>query len=146
MTMGATHKEILTKTRKSKQKNRLVSRICLLYFVISYSAACLILMTNINCKDFVETALFLNFVLFMLFFLQMALTFELPLIKNKSQSKIVPQDCENGSISSIPKAQKSKSNIALSIISSGMYPIEKHSFNAIKISDDIAQLHILRLK
>ena len=145
--MGATRKEILTKTRKSKQKNCIVSRICLLYFVISYSAACLILMTNINCKDFVETALFLNFVLFMLFFLQMALTFELPMIKNKSQSKIVPQDCENGSISSIPKAQNSKSNnITLSIISNGIYPIEKHSFNAIKISDDIAQLHILRLK
>ena len=145
--MGATRKEILTKTRKSKQKNCIVSRICLLYFVISYSAACLILMTNINCKDFVETALFLNFVLFMLFFLQMALTFELPLIKNKTQSKIVPQDCENGSISSIPKAQNSKSNnITLSIISNGIYPIEKHSFNAIKISDDIAQLHILRLK
>ena len=77
----------------------------------------------------------------------MALTFELPMIKNKSQSKIVPQDCENGSISSIPKAQNSKSNnITLSIISNGIYPIEKHSFNAIKISDDIAQLHILRLK
>ena len=145
--MGVTRKEILTQTRKSKQKNCIVSRICLLYFVISYSAACLILMTNINCKDFVETALFLNFVLFMLFFLQMALTFELPMIKNKSQSKIVPQDCENGSISSIPKAQNSKSNnITLSIISNGIYPIEKHSFNAIKISDDIAQLHILRLK
>ena len=144
--MGATRKEILTKTKKSKQKNSLVSRICLLYFVISYSAACLILMTNINRKDFVETALFLNFVLFMLFFLQMALTFELPLIKNKSQSKIVPQDCENGSISLIPKARKSKSNITLSIISSGVYPIEKHSFNKIKISDDIAQLHILCLK
>ena len=145
--MGATRKEILTETKKSKQKNCLVSRICLLYFVISYSAVCLILMTNINCKDFVETALFLNFVLFMLFFLQMALTFELPLIKNKSQSKIVPQDCENGSISLIPKAQKSKSNnITLSIISSGIYPVEKHSFNAIKISDDIAQLQILCLK
>ena len=76
----------------------------------------------------------------------MALIFELPLIKNKSQSKIVPQDCENGSISLIPKAQKSKSNITLSIISSGIYPIEKHSFNAIKISDDIAQLQILCLK
>ena len=145
--MGATRKKILTQTRKSKQKNCIVSRICLLYFVISYSAACLILMTNINCKDFVETALFLNFVLFMLFFLQMALTFELPMIKNKSQSKIVPQDCENGSISSIPKAQISKpNNITLSIISSGIYPIEKNSFNAIKISDDIAQLHIPRLK
>ena len=145
--MGATRKEILTETKKSKQKNCLVSRICLLYFVISYSIVCLILMTNINCKDFVETALFLNFVLFMLFFLQMALTFELPLIKNKSQSKIVPQDCENGSISLIPKAQKSKSNnITLSIISSGIYPVEKNSFNAIKISDDIAQLQILCLK
>ena len=144
--MGATRKEILTKTKKSKQKNSLVSGICLLYFVISYSAACLILMTNIDRNDFVETVLFLNFVLFMLFFLQMALTFELPLIKNKSQSKIVPQDCENGSISLIPKAQKSKSNITLSIISSGIYPTEKHSFNAIKISDDIAQLHILCLK
>ena len=145
--MGATRKEILTETKKSKQKNCLVSRICLLYFVISYSVVCLILMTNINCKDFVETALFLNFVLFTLFFLQMALTFELPLIKNKSQSKIVPQDCENGSISLIPKAQKSKSNnITLSIISSGIYPVEKHSFNAIKISDDIAQLQILCLK
>ena len=145
--MGATRMEILTETKKSKQKNCLVSRICLLYFVISYSAVCLILMTNINCKDFVETALFLNFVLFMLFFLQMALTFELPLIKNKSQSKIVPQDCENGSISLIPKAQKSKSNnITLSIISSGIYPVEKNSFNAIKISDDIAQLQILCLK
>ena len=144
--MGATRKEILTKTKKSKQKNCLVSRICLLYFVISYSAACLILMTNINRKDFVELALFLNFILFMLFFLQMALTFELPLIKNKSQSKIVPQDCKNGSISLIPKARKSKSNITLSIISSGVYPIEKHSFNEIKISDDIAQLHILCLK
>ena len=145
--MGATRKEILTKTKESKQqKNGLVSRICLLYFVISYSAACLILMTNINRKDFVELALFLNFILFMLFFLQMALTFELPLIKNKSQSKIVPQDCENGSISLIPKAQKSKSNITMSIISSGIYPTEKHSFNAIKISDDIAQLHILCLK
>ena len=77
----------------------------------------------------------------------MALTFELPMIKNKSQSKIVPQDCENGSISSIPKAQISKpNNITLSIISSGIYPIEKHSFNAIKISDDIAQLQILCLK
>ena len=144
--MGATRKEILTKTKKSKQKNCLVSKICLLYFVISYSAACLILMTNIDRNDFVETVLFLNLVLFMLFFLQMALTFELPLIKNKSQSKIVPQDCENGSISLIPKAQKSKSTITLSIISSGIYPIEKHSFNAIKISDDIAQLHILCLK
>ena len=144
--MGATRKEILTKTKKSKQKNCLVTRICLLYFVISFSVVCLILMTNINRKDIVETALFLNFVLFMLFFLQMALTFELPLIKNKSQSKIVPKDCENGSISLIPKAQKSKSNITLSIISSGIYPIEKHSFNAIKISDDIAQLQILCLK
>ena len=145
--MGATRKESLTETKKSKQKNCLVSRICLLYFVISYSVVCLILMTNINRKDIVETALFLNFVIFMLFFLQMALTFELPLIKNKSQSKIVPQDCENGSISLIPKAQKSKSNnITLSIISSGIYPIEKHSFNAIKISDDIAQLHIVCLK
>ena len=144
--MGATRKEILTKTKKSKQKNCLVSRICLLYFVISYSAACLILMTNIDRNDFVETVLFLNFVVFMLFFLQMALTFELPLIKNKSQSKIVPQDCENGSISLIPKARKSKSNITLSIISSGIYPTEKHSFNAIKISDDIAQLQILCLK
>ena len=76
----------------------------------------------------------------------MALTFELPMIKNKSQSKIVPQDCENGSISSVKNAQKSKSNITLSIISSGIYPIEMHSFNAIKISDDIAQLQILCLK
>ena len=78
----------------------------------------------------------------------MALTFELPLIKNKSQSKIVPQDCENGSILLILNAQKSKSNITLSIISSGIYPIEKHSFNAIKISDDIdiVQLKILCLK
>ena len=76
----------------------------------------------------------------------MALTFELPLIKNKSQSKIVPQDCETGSISLIPKAQTSKSNITLSIISSGIYPIEKHSFNAIKISDDITQLQIQCLK
>lgn len=145
--MGATRKEILTKTKESKQqKNGLVSRICLLYFVISYSAACLILMTNINCKDFVETALLLNFVLFMLFFLQMSTTFELPLIKNKRQSKVVPQDCENGSISSIPNPQKSKSNVTLHLISSGIYHTEKHSFNAIKMSDDIAQLHILRLK
>ena len=144
--MGATRMEILTETKKSKQKNCLVSRICLLYFVISYAVVCLILMTNINRKDIVETALFLNFVIFMLFFLQMALSFDLPLIKNKSQSKIVPQGSENGSISLIPKAQPSKSNITLSIISSGLYPIEKHSFNAIKISDDIAQLQILCLK
>ena len=104
------------------------------------------LMTSINRKDFVETALFVNFVLIMLFFLQMALTFELPLIKNKSQSKVVPKDCENGSISLIPNDQKSASNITLFIISSGIYPIEKHSFNAIKISDDIAQLKIICLK
>ena len=142
--MGDTRsKEIFRNTKKSKEQNGIDWRIYLLYFVISYSTACLIVMTYINCKDFVEIAASITFVFFMLVFLQMATTFELPGFKNKSQSKIVPQDCEKGSILSIPNTQKYEYNTTLPIISSGIYLTEKHSFNVIKMSDDIAQVHIL---
>ena len=92
------HEESRSRNNNSPRQGPLISVVCILYFVIVYSATGLILMTFFTRKDFIDFAFVLLFAPLIICSLQIVTIFDNPTCDVKSKSKVAPEDCEQGII------------------------------------------------
>ena len=93
------HEESRSRNNNSpRQGGSLISVVCILYFVIIYSATGLILMTFFTRKDFMDFALVLLFAPLIICSLQIVNICDNPTCDVKPKSKVAPEDCERGII------------------------------------------------
>ena len=86
-------RESRSRNDNSPRQGSLISVVCILYFVIVYSATGLILMTFFTRKDFMDFAFVLLFAPLIICSLQIVTICDV-----KPKSKVAPEDCEQGII------------------------------------------------
>ena len=93
------HEESRSRNKNSPRQGSLISVVCILYFVIVYSATGLILMTFFTRKDFMDFAFLLLFAPLIICSLSIVTIFDNPMLCDvKHKSKVAPEDCERGII------------------------------------------------
>ena len=90
------NEESRSRHTNSPRQGPLISVVCILYFVIVYSATGLILMTFFTRKDFIDFAFVLLFAPLIICSLQIVTIFDNPTCDVKPKSKVAPEDCEKG--------------------------------------------------
>ena len=90
------HEESRSRNKNSPRQGSLISVVCILYFVIVYSATGLILMTFLTRKDFMDFAFLLLFAPLIICSLSIVTVFDNPICDVKPKSKVAPEDCEKG--------------------------------------------------
>ena len=83
------HEESRSRNNNSPRQRRLISVVCILYFVIVYSATGLILMAFFVTKDFMHFAI-------VLLFASLTICLYCAICNVKPKSKVAPEDCEKG--------------------------------------------------
>ena len=164
------NEESRSRNNNSPRQGSFISVVCILYFVIVYSATGLILMTFFIRKDFINFA-------FVLLFASLIFCLLCLICNVKPKSKVAPEDCEKGTtvsqkyvkshginlgtfdnteitkvikIGLKPKRnpnKKSKSCPSLPILNQieeilGEKPNKIPTTIAVNVPDDLAQIHV----